>query len=366
MNRRTIILIFLGVTAAATYFKFQRRQRAIPYNYQGIAHYQKYALNKPDSILFCGEIVPVKDKMVEDRLNKEMYLVNYYRHNTRILIKRANRWFPKIEPILKMHGIPEDFKYMAVIESSLSNVVSPKGAAGFWQLIPGTGQNMGLTINHEIDERYDPIKSTHAACKYLKIAYKRFGNWTNVAASYNMGMGGMSRQLNAQHQETFYKLSLNKETARYIYKIIAVKEVMENYDKYDFPALKSSHYHEERLKQLHIDSAVVDLRALARENGISLDQIKKYNPWIKGDKLTSEERYVLQIPLSKKQSVEIVEENDSTTIIKISKNKSDEPAPGFDSIIIDSNSQDRTRNIEEGEKNDLYLNSDSGKVAKEL
>ncbi|MDW8287191.1 MAG: lytic transglycosylase domain-containing protein, partial [Flammeovirgaceae bacterium] len=141
----------------------------------------------PESFSFCGEAVPLKEPDVRERLDREMHINVFWHASTFLVIKRANKWFPRIEQILKEQGIPEDFKYLVVVESALTNVISPAGATGFWQLLPETAKVFGLEITEEIDDRYDPIKSTYAACKYIKQAYKKFGNWTLVAASYNMG-----------------------------------------------------------------------------------------------------------------------------------------------------------------------------------
>lgn len=365
MKRVSLVIAFLGIVALAGYWKFSQTEEKIPYNYKGISEYQKYSLDKPDSIMFCGEIVPVTNKKVQKRLDEEMYRLTYYRHNTRILIKRANYWFPRIEPILKQHNIPDDFKYMAVIESGLSNVKSNRGAAGFWQFIDNTGRSMGLEINNEVDERYDPIKATHAACRYLNMAYKRFENWTNVAASYNMGIGGVERQIRVQHVSNYYDLRLNKETARYLYKMVALKELFDNSEKYGFPEVGKRGYGEP-LKSIKVDTAIVDLKDFAENQGVSIEELKEHNPWIKSERLTHGTNYTLKIPIHPKQRVEIVEDNDSTTIIRILKSPTGSDSLPFDSIPEDSSSQLPLEFLPEGHENDLYLEQDSGTTAKEL
>lgn len=236
-TKHIIALLVVGV-AFSGWYKFQESKEQVT-NYKNIAYYQIYSLNKPDSVSFCDERVPLEKKHVQERLDHAMFKMSYLRRRTSIIFKRVDKWFPMIEKALSTNNVPDDFKYMAVIESNLnSEALSPMGALGFWQFIPTTAEAMGLVVTEELDERKDPVKSTYAACKYLKRSYKQFNNWTNVAASYNMGVSGVKRQLRAQRKQSYYDLKLNKETGQYVYKIIALKEILENREKYQLQKKK--------------------------------------------------------------------------------------------------------------------------------
>jgi membrane-bound lytic murein transglycosylase D len=190
--------------------------------------YGIYAVPIPVGISFAGEKPPLADPDVIERLDREIHVNTYWQSNSLLMFKRANRFFPVIEPILKANGVPDDFKYLALIESGLTNVVSPAGAVGFWQIMKGTGLDYGLEINNEVDERYHLEKATEAACKYLLDAKEKFGSWTLAAASYNMGMNGLEKQLERQKATNYYNILLNAETARYVFRILAVKAILEN------------------------------------------------------------------------------------------------------------------------------------------
>lgn len=313
MSRKQLIILFIVIVGVSAFLKL-RKENDNNFNYRGISYYQVYSEDKPDSIGFCGEVIPLADDEVREKFEKELYQLTYYRHNTRILMKRAKKWFPQIEPVLRQHNVPEDFKYMAIVESALSNVVSNRGAAGFWQLMPVTGRTMGLEVNEEVDERFDPIKATHAACRYINYAKKRLDSWTNVAASYNMGIAGVKRQMKMQKISTYYNLNLNKETGRYVYKIIALKHVMENAEKYGFPESPDAKT-PDPTQSIRIDSTINNLEAFAQKYGITLQELKEHNPWLKGRSLTDDERiYSLELPFSARQSVEVKETTDATVI----------------------------------------------------
>ena len=175
---------------------------------------------------FAGEEVPTFMADVQERLDKEMITNMNYHTNTTLVIKRANKVFPIIEPILKKYGVPDDFKYLAVIESSLVNAVSPAGARGVWQFMPATAKEKGMEVSDEVDERYHLEKSTEAACKYLLSAKEKFGSWTLAAASYNGGMNGIAKKMEEQHVDNYYDLLLTEETSRYVFRILALKEIM--------------------------------------------------------------------------------------------------------------------------------------------
>jgi membrane-bound lytic murein transglycosylase D len=251
----------------------------------------------PGSATFAGEPVPLDVPDVRERLDKELQINIYFHSNTIFLIKRANRWLPQMEKILKANGIPEDFKYLPLIESSLLNAVSPAEAVGYWQILKSAGKENGLEINKEVDERYDPLKATEAACKYLKKAYARFGNWTLVAASYNRGMNGLERAIENQRENSYYDLFLNDETSRYVFRIIAIKEIIQNPARYGFKINPKHVYEEEPLRYIEVRETVKDLVAFAKQHDTNYKMIKRHNPWLRDEKLTVKRGDVYQIAI---------------------------------------------------------------------
>ncbi|WP_121965796.1 lytic transglycosylase domain-containing protein [Myroides sp. N17-2] len=251
----------------------------------------------PKSANFAGETVPLDKIDVKERYDREL-IINTNLHGTTITtIKRAHRYFPIIEPILKKNGIPDDFKYLCVIESGLANAVSPAGASGFWQFMKGTSKDFNLYIDEYVDERYDLIKVTEAACKYFQSAKNRFGNWTMAAASYNRGMAGMSRAMDSQYVTDYYDLYLNQETSRYVFRIIALKEIMGNPVQYGFDMPDSEKYPIVPTKKVTVDYDIADLALFAKEQGINYKLLKLYNPWLINTSLKVNNRiYEIEIP----------------------------------------------------------------------
>jgi hypothetical protein len=240
----------------------------------------------PAAVSFAGEPVPLAIPDVRERLDKELHINSYLHNNTIFLMKRANRWLPQISAILKEHQIPEDFKYLPLIESGLVNDVSPKEAVGYWQILKTSGKELGLEISKEVDERYDPIKSTHAACKYLKKAYSKFGNWTVVAASYNRGMAGMERAIENQKVNSYYDLFLNDETSRYVFRLHAIKEIMEHPEKYGFQVNPRHLYEPEPLRYVEVNQTIPDLVSFAQQQQSNYKLLKRHNPWLREERLT--------------------------------------------------------------------------------
>ncbi|MEJ8800728.1 lytic transglycosylase domain-containing protein [Pontibacter sp. H249] len=252
----------------------------------------------PTAMSFAGEPVPLHVPDVAERLDREL-LVNSYLHATTLLgLKRMQRYVPEIKAMLKEHDIPEDFVYLALAESLFGHVTSPAGAAGFWQLMPDTARGYGLVVNGEVDERFHVQKSTLAAIRYLKSAKKRFGSWTNAAASYNRGMGGLARALERQGVSSFYDLYMNDETSRYIFRILALKEVLGNPQKYGFELAEEHGYKPLPSKPLVVTESIKDLPAFALEQGTNYKTLRLYNPWIKDYKLTVPQgkEYVIELP----------------------------------------------------------------------
>ncbi len=229
-------------------------------------------------------------------------LINTYWHtSTILLIKRANRWFPVIEPILAENKIPDDFKYLALIESGLMNVTSPAGAKGFWQFLEKTAKEKGLEVNKRVDERYHAKKATEAACKYLNKAYSKFGNWTLVAAAYNAGERRISESIQDQGTSDYYNLYLNDETSRYIYRIIAIKTIYENPTNYGFYLREADLYPVIPTNEIVVTKSIDDLVKFATEQKISYKILKEFNPWLRSNKLTvrSGKSYTILIPEKK-------------------------------------------------------------------
>lgn len=256
------------------------------------------SLNVPKEMSFAGEPVPLHIPDVYERLDKELQINTYFHSNTIFLMKRANRWLPQIEKILRENDVPDDFKYLPLIESNLLNDVSPKNAVGYWQILKDAGKENGLEITKEVDERYDPLKATEAACRYLKRAYRKFGNWTLVAASYNRGMGGIERALENQRVNTYYDLYLNEETSRYVFRILAIKEIAENPSKYGFKVNPEHLYKEEPLRYVEVDKTIKDLVTFAKQHNTNYKLIKRHNPWLRDESLTVKngKHYRIAIP----------------------------------------------------------------------
>ena len=249
---------------------------------------------------FSGEEVPTFMADVQERLDKEMITNMNYHTNTTLVIKRANKVFPIIEPILKKYGVPDDFKYLAVIESSLVNAVSPAGARGVWQFMPATAKEKGMEVSDEVDERYHLEKSTEAACKYLLVAKEKFGSWTLAAASYNGGMGGISKKMEEQQVADYYDLLLTEETSRYVFRILALKEIMSQSEKYGFKIPNEALYYTVPTRKIVIDSSITDLAQFAKTQGVNYKILKIHNPWLRDKKLTitSGKKYEIEIPTS--------------------------------------------------------------------
>ena len=260
--------------------------------------YGIFAIVQPENLNFAGEEIPIYSPDIWERIDKELLKNTYWQSNTMLYFKKANKYFPIIEPILRQYNIPDDFKYLAVIESGLDNVVSPSGAAGFWQIMKGTAREYGLEVNKDIDERYNLEKSTVVACKYLQDSYKKFGNWTMAAASYNMGMSGVKRRMLEQKSNNYYNLYLNSETARYVFRVIAVKEIMQNPKNYGFMFRKKDLYRMPNFQYIEVDSTISSLSDFARSYNINFKLLKQFNPWLRTTKLPDESRkkYILKIP----------------------------------------------------------------------
>jgi len=255
-------------------------------------------LELPDTLSFCGEKVPLHDPEVRERLDKELYINTYWQSQTSLILKRAPKFLPRIEAKLVENGLPKDLKYIAVIESRLENVISHRGATGYWQFMKPTAEELGLIVREDIDQRYDLEGSTQAACEYLKRSFKRFQNWTLAAASYNVGMGGLSYYLRRQDATNFYDLRLNNETSRYIFRALAFKLILENPEKYHFELSEKELYTPPKVRKHLLDSSVADLVQFAKAHGISYKTLRYHNPWLRGYSvnLQPEDSFLISLP----------------------------------------------------------------------
>ncbi len=257
-----------------------------------------YTVDIPPSISFAGEEAPLDIFYVREYFDRELTVNTYFHSSTILLLKRANRWFPVIEPILKENNIPADFKYLALIESGLENVSSPAGARGFWQFLKNTAREYGLEVNNGIDERYNVEKSTRAACKYFNNSFKKYNNWTLVAAAYNAGNRRISSELKKQNVNRYYDLLLNTETARYVFRILAIKSIFENPEEFGFYINKMDLYPPIPTQTITVNETINSLVDFSANHNINYKTLKYFNPWLKKDHLPnhSGRTYHLKIP----------------------------------------------------------------------
>lgn len=254
----------------------------------------------PSKIDLAGEETPLQRQDVQEALKKELIVNTYLHSHTIQILKNAPRVFAIIEPILKANGIPEDFKYLAVIESRLDPmVISPAGAVGIWQIMKNTAKELNLEVNNEVDERYNIERSTEAAAAYLKKAYEKFGSWTLAAASYNAGSSMITKQMDIQKEKNYYNLLLGEETERYVFRILALKQIMNQPEKYNFNVKKI--YPSEPTEKIEVKGSVKSWADFAQEHGITYKTLKRFNPWLRKNDLKNphHKTYQVKIPLKK-------------------------------------------------------------------
>ena len=304
-------LMFLGVIMVLSTLVFAVQQGMTPEpepELSGVAgaaernvdpSYQISAIDIPEDLNFAGEPVPQEDPEIMERIDREFLVNTYWQSNALLLMKRANKYFPIIEPILSKNGVPEDFKYLAVAESGLQNVVSPAGATGFWQIMKATGQEYGLEVNANVDERYHLEKATEVACEYLKKYREKYGSWTLAAAAYNAGTGSIDRYMEYQKASDYYNLLLGQETGRYVFRIMAIKEILSNPKKYGFVIGEDDLYKNVPTFQVEVDTAVSSFADFANQYGISYKILKRHNPWLREPHLNnaSRKKYQIAIPM---------------------------------------------------------------------
>jgi peptidoglycan lytic transglycosylase D len=301
MKTKNTVVIVAGLIFAGFLFIFSKQNEKldnVDYHKEFNKNYAVYSLSLPDEITFAGEKVPLDHFDVREALDQEILVNTYWQSQTLLFIKRAHKYFPRIEKILAENNIPDDFKYLVLAESDLKNAVSPSGAVGIWQFLKGTATDYGLEVNSEIDERYHFEKSTNAACGFLYDAHELFGSWTMAAASYNMGRRGLIKQVNRQKQDGYYDLLLNNETGRYVYRILAIKLILENPEKYGFHVREKDFYLAVPTYEVKVDTAVTDFADFAEYFSINYKILKYFNPWLRESYLTnkSKKEYIIKIP----------------------------------------------------------------------
>lgn len=305
MSKQKLWSINLILLALTSIFIFVASQMSTPdkkdYDWQPTDNVPQIVksvdLNKDFS--FCEEALPMDNFDVRERLDRELTVNTYWHSSTILSIKSTVRYFPMMDKILTEEGVPTDLKYIAVAESALRNAVSPAGAKGIWQFMKGTGTDYGLEISDEVDERYHFEKSTRAAAKYLKSLHQRFGSWANATAAYNMGGGNMSKHLREQESDNYFELNLNEETSRYYFRLVAIKEIMENPREFGFYLDREDYYPAlDDYRTVEVSESVESWGAFAKEHGTNYRMLKVYNPWLIDSKLTnrSGKTYEIRIP----------------------------------------------------------------------
>lgn len=261
-------------------------------------NYKVFSLTLPNELSFCGEQVPMERLDVRERLDRELLVNTYWQSNTLLAHKRTARWFPLIEEVLRREGVPEDMKYLAVVESGLMNVVSPAGATGYWQFLKETAISHGLEVNNEVDERYHVERATEAACRYLKEAYRRHGSWALAAAAYNLGQAGVDKQLTRQKQQNYFELQLPEETSRYVFRILAMKEIIRDPERYGFHLRAKDLYPPYVTRSVEVSGPIEDLADFAIRHNTNYRTLKLLNPWLRDVKLTNREgrTYTILLP----------------------------------------------------------------------
>jgi membrane-bound lytic murein transglycosylase D len=290
IDKKNVLIAFFSIGTlfiifSVTYgFKGSGNSSSEVYPSDTLASNKPYDL--PENVIFAGERMPLENFDTRESLEREI-LTSAYRHSSTILIiKRANRYLPVIEKILKENDIPDDFKYLAAAESEYSNMISPAGATGLWQIMQETGKEEGMEINTIVDERYSIEKSTQFACEYFRKSYQRFGNWTLAAASYNGGRAAIDEQVSIQKQYNYYDLLLTDETARYIFRAVAYKLIIEDPDSYGFKITSDQLYPELKYYEVKVDTAVTDFSEFAKQFGTNYKMLKFLNPWLRKPYLT--------------------------------------------------------------------------------
>jgi len=263
-------------------------------------NYKIKALKLPQNLNLAGEIVPIEKQDIKERMDRELLVNTYWQSNGLLLIKRANKYFPVLEPLLKKYGLPDDFKFLALVESGFIDETSTAGAAGMWHFLKGTAKEYGLEVNNNVDERYHIEKSTKVAADYLKNAKEKLGSWTLAAAAYNAGLYGVSTYLKTQEVDTYYDALLPDETERYIFRILALKEIISNPNKYGFIVNENDLYTLPTTRIVEVDTAITNIARFAKNFGTNYKELKLHNSWLRENKLNNKSRklYEIKIPVN--------------------------------------------------------------------
>jgi len=263
-------------------------------------NYKIKALKLPQNLNLAGEIVPIEKQDIKERMDRELLVNTYWQSNGLLLIKRANKYFPVLEPLLKKYGLPDDFKFLALVESGFIDETSTAGAAGMWHFLKGTAKEYGLEVNNNVDERYHIEKSTKVAADYLKNAKEKLGSWTLAAAAYNAGLYGVSTYLKTQEVDTYYDALLPDETERYIFRILALKEIISNPNKYGFIVNENDLYTLPTTRIVKVDTAITNIARFAKNFGTNYKELKLLNSWLRENKLNNKSRklYEIKIPVN--------------------------------------------------------------------
>ncbi|GMU85079.1 MAG: murein transglycosylase [Ignavibacteriales bacterium] len=309
MTKKEILFLTIGILTGASALLFttipvpvQENNVVVGDTLQGARPYFGHSSSPPipAELSFAGEKVDLDKWYIRERLERELVVASYSYSLTLMSLKRAGRWLPMIEDIFKREGVPDDLKYLVIAESNLTNAISPAEAVGFWQILEKTGKSYGLIINKEVDQRYDPVKATLAAVKYLKRAKDNFGSWTLAAAAYNAGMRGIGSKLEAQGESDYFSLHMADETARYVFRAMAYKLIHQNPDVYGYFLSQDQYYKPLRTYEIEVTGTVQSWITFAKAEGITYAQLKYYNPWIRDSKLVNKNRdtFIVKIPVS--------------------------------------------------------------------
>lgn len=298
----TLIYVLLVLSLSLALFAvFSENQMGAKLGLTSFSREQKDSValfDLPEELSFAGEKVPLEQGDVVERLERELYVNAYWESNLILLFKRSKKYLPEIERLLQEQGVPDDFKYLAIAESGLLNASSAAGAKGYWQILEETGKEYGLEITESVDERYHLEQSTLAAAAYLKKAHQKFGDWTAVAASYNMGQSGFSKRQEEQFQRNYYDLYLNEETSRYLFRILAFKLLFENPSAFGYHLQEKDYYSLPEFREIEVSTDLPDLAKWAKDQGSSYKHLKRYNPWLRARELEVKKGkgYIIRLP----------------------------------------------------------------------
>lgn len=298
MNKALRLLSIIAITSVATLLVNTISKENEPVIKNVAESYEIKAVKLPDSMSLAGELVPLDRPDIRERMDRELLVNTYWQSNGLLLIKRAHKYFPVIEPLLAKYGLPDDFKYLSLAESGLMNVKSYAGAAGFWQFLKGTAREYGLEVNDNVDERYHLEKATRIAAEYLKKSKEKFGSWTLATAAYNAGDGRISQRLKEQQVTNYFDLLLNEETSRYVFRILALKEIISNPAKYGFVFNQEDLYQPTKTYEVAVDTAITNIASFAKGFGVTYKDLKLENPWLRETSLNNKSKklYFIKIP----------------------------------------------------------------------